>query len=186
MNSIHFSLWFYGMFSEFSLFLLFLCPLCVCQAGTMLGPPDTVVELGETEVSDEIFMDYLSSLGESTYRSNSYLFHLFLTCNRKVLDGEHNIPQLQTLMLKWHIMLWPDAWTLFCPQRWQVSLVWAQLQHLHQWSGSVPDRQVHPLLHHWPSVWSPFHVSVILSLSAAHDLIFFHFNICPWWQPNTL
>lgn len=36
----------------------------------MLGPPDTVVELGETEVSEEIFMDYLSSLGESTYRSH--------------------------------------------------------------------------------------------------------------------
>lgn len=39
----------------------------------MLGPPDTVVELGETEVSEEIFMDYLSSLGESTYRSVSFL-----------------------------------------------------------------------------------------------------------------
>lgn len=38
----------------------------------MLGPPDTVVELGETEVSEEIFMDYLSSLGESTYRSVSF------------------------------------------------------------------------------------------------------------------
>uniref|UniRef100_A0A3B3XS37 palmitoyl-protein hydrolase n=1 Tax=Poecilia mexicana TaxID=48701 RepID=A0A3B3XS37_9TELE len=37
--------------------------------GTMLGPPDTVVELGETEVTEEIFMDYLSSLGETTYRS---------------------------------------------------------------------------------------------------------------------
>lgn len=41
----------------------------------MLGPPDTVVELGETEVSEEIFMDYLSSLGESTYRlGNCFLF----------------------------------------------------------------------------------------------------------------
>ncbi|KAJ3601062.1 hypothetical protein NHX12_032035 [Muraenolepis orangiensis] len=40
--------------------------------GTMLGPPDTEVELGETEVSEEIFMDYLSSLGESTYRGESY------------------------------------------------------------------------------------------------------------------
>ncbi|KAK2833712.1 hypothetical protein Q5P01_017601 [Channa striata] len=40
--------------------------------GTMLGPPDTVVELGETEVSEEIFMDYLSSLGESTYRRDRY------------------------------------------------------------------------------------------------------------------
>lgn len=43
--------------------------VCFCQGGTMLGPADTVVELGETEVSEEIFMDYLSSLGESTYRS---------------------------------------------------------------------------------------------------------------------
>uniref|UniRef100_A0A3Q3LE80 palmitoyl-protein hydrolase n=1 Tax=Mastacembelus armatus TaxID=205130 RepID=A0A3Q3LE80_9TELE len=40
--------------------------------GTMLGPPDTVVDLGETEVSEEIFMDYLSSLGESTYRGDRY------------------------------------------------------------------------------------------------------------------
>lgn len=38
----------------------------------MLGPPDTVVDLGETEVSEEIFMDYLSSLGESTYRFSSF------------------------------------------------------------------------------------------------------------------
>lgn len=53
----------------------------------MLGPPDTVVELGETEVSEEIFMEYLSSLGESTYRSNSHFCHfavlgvLFWTLN---------------------------------------------------------------------------------------------------------
>ncbi|KAI5086466.1 PPPDE peptidase domain-containing protein 2, partial [Silurus meridionalis] len=40
------------------------CP----PGGTMLGPPDSVVELGSTEVNEEIFMDYLSSLGESTYR----------------------------------------------------------------------------------------------------------------------
>uniref|UniRef100_A0AAQ4RH84 palmitoyl-protein hydrolase n=1 Tax=Gasterosteus aculeatus aculeatus TaxID=481459 RepID=A0AAQ4RH84_GASAC len=44
------------------------CP----PGGTMLGPPDTVVELGETEVSEEIFMDYLSSLGENTYRGDRY------------------------------------------------------------------------------------------------------------------
>lgn len=92
MNSVHLSLcfsFFFLVLSEFSFFLLFLClslSLCVCQGGTMLGPPDTVVELGETEVSEEIFMDYLSSLGESTYRSNCYLFHLFLTCHRKALD----------------------------------------------------------------------------------------------------
>lgn len=48
------------------------CQLCVRQGGTMLGPPDTVVDLGETEVSEEIFMDYLSSLGESTYRFSNF------------------------------------------------------------------------------------------------------------------
>lgn len=57
--------------------------LCgLCQGGTMLGPPDTVVELGETEVTEEIFMDYLSSLGETTYRSwgrlSSFAVKLFL------------------------------------------------------------------------------------------------------------
>lgn len=52
----------------------------------MLGPPDTVVELGNTEVTEEIFMDYLSSLGETTYRfvclslvfiSNKSNIHIF-------------------------------------------------------------------------------------------------------------
>ncbi len=43
--------------------------MSVClQGGTMLGSPDTVVELGSSEVTEEIFMDYLSSLGETTYR----------------------------------------------------------------------------------------------------------------------
>uniref|UniRef100_A0A3Q2CBE3 palmitoyl-protein hydrolase n=1 Tax=Cyprinodon variegatus TaxID=28743 RepID=A0A3Q2CBE3_CYPVA len=42
------------------------------KGGTMLGPPDTIVELGETEVTEEIFMDYLSSLGETTYRGDRY------------------------------------------------------------------------------------------------------------------
>lgn len=40
----------------------------------MLGPPDTVVDLGETEVSEDIFMDYLSSLGESAYRFSNFFF----------------------------------------------------------------------------------------------------------------
>lgn len=51
--------------------------LSACQGGTMLGPPDTVVELGETEVSEEIFMDYLSSLGESSYRSSVFFTTFF-------------------------------------------------------------------------------------------------------------
>ncbi|KAG7239470.1 hypothetical protein INR49_028941 [Caranx melampygus] len=53
--------------------------------GTMLGPPDTVVELGETEVSEEIFMDYLSSLGESTYRPFGQIL-------RPILDSIHIAP----------------------------------------------------------------------------------------------
>uniref|UniRef100_A0AAY4BW85 palmitoyl-protein hydrolase n=1 Tax=Denticeps clupeoides TaxID=299321 RepID=A0AAY4BW85_9TELE len=44
------------------------CP----PGGTMLGPPDNVVELGSTEVNEEIFMDYLSSLGETAYRGERY------------------------------------------------------------------------------------------------------------------
>lgn len=38
------------------------------QGGTLLGPPDTVVDLGNTEVTEEIFLEYLSSLGESMFR----------------------------------------------------------------------------------------------------------------------
>lgn len=44
-----------------------------CQpGGTVLGAPNTVVDLGTTEVTEEIFMDYLTSLGESTYRGDRY------------------------------------------------------------------------------------------------------------------
>lgn len=44
------------------------CP----PGGTILGQPDAVVELGETEVTEDIFINYLTSLGESTYSSESY------------------------------------------------------------------------------------------------------------------
>ncbi|XP_023670351.1 desumoylating isopeptidase 1 [Paramormyrops kingsleyae] len=40
--------------------------------GTLLGEPNTIVDLGSTEVTEEIFMEYLSSLGESTYRADRY------------------------------------------------------------------------------------------------------------------
>lgn len=43
--------------------------------GTSLGEPNSIVDLGNTEVTEEIFMEYLSSLGESTYRCDKY--HLF-------------------------------------------------------------------------------------------------------------
>ncbi|XP_042253557.1 desumoylating isopeptidase 1b [Thunnus albacares] len=44
-----------------------------CSPGsTPLGEPDSVVDLGSTEVPAEIFMDYLTSLAESTYRGDKY------------------------------------------------------------------------------------------------------------------
>ncbi|MEE6502668.1 hypothetical protein FKM82_004594 [Ascaphus truei] len=45
------------------------------EGGTLLGAPDTVVDLGSTEVTEEIFLEYLSSLGESGFSGECY--HLF-------------------------------------------------------------------------------------------------------------
>lgn len=44
------------------------CPPC----GTLLGEPNAIVDLGNTEVNMDIFTEYLSSLGESTYRAERY------------------------------------------------------------------------------------------------------------------
>ncbi|XP_042849318.1 desumoylating isopeptidase 1 isoform X1 [Panthera tigris] len=44
------------------------CP----PGGTLLGPPDSVVDVGSTEVTEELFLEYLSSLGESLFRSEAY------------------------------------------------------------------------------------------------------------------
>lgn len=44
------------------------CP----PGGTLLGPPDSVVDVGNTEVTEEIFLEYLSSLGESLFRGEAY------------------------------------------------------------------------------------------------------------------
>ncbi|XP_078539327.1 desumoylating isopeptidase 1 [Lissotriton helveticus] len=44
------------------------CP----PGGTLLGPPDSVVDLGSTEVTEDLFMEYLASLGESMFCGSSY------------------------------------------------------------------------------------------------------------------
>ncbi|XP_053101921.1 desumoylating isopeptidase 1-like [Hemicordylus capensis] len=44
------------------------CP----PGGTMLGLPDLIVDLGFTEVSEELFLEYLASLGESIFRRDTY------------------------------------------------------------------------------------------------------------------
>ncbi|CAJ1080651.1 desumoylating isopeptidase 1-like [Xyrichtys novacula] len=44
------------------------CP----PSGTPLGDPDSMVDLGSTEVSEELFMEYLTALAESTYSGDKY------------------------------------------------------------------------------------------------------------------
>ncbi|XP_017339233.1 desumoylating isopeptidase 1b [Ictalurus punctatus] len=44
------------------------CP----PAATLLGQPDAIVDLGNTEVPKDIFTEYVSSLQESTYRPETY------------------------------------------------------------------------------------------------------------------
>ncbi|KAM6963548.1 desumoylating isopeptidase 1-like [Tautogolabrus adspersus] len=41
-------------------------------SGTILGDPYSIVDLGSTEVPGQIFQEYLTSLAESTYRSDKY------------------------------------------------------------------------------------------------------------------
>lgn len=44
-----------------------------CTPGsTTLGAPDSIVDLGSTEVSAELFEEYLTSLSESTYGRDKY------------------------------------------------------------------------------------------------------------------
>ncbi|XP_041363483.1 uncharacterized protein LOC121379087 isoform X1 [Gigantopelta aegis] len=40
--------------------------------GTVLGAPDTVLDMGSTEIPKEVFMNYLADLSASTYRPEKY------------------------------------------------------------------------------------------------------------------
>lgn len=44
------------------------CP----PGGTPIGGPDSIVDLGSTEVSAELFMEYLNTLAESTFSRDNY------------------------------------------------------------------------------------------------------------------
>jgi len=44
------------------------CP----PSGTMMGQPDSIVDLGVTQIPHEIFMDYLQDLANSTFRPECY------------------------------------------------------------------------------------------------------------------
>lgn len=43
--------------------------------GTILGSPDEVVDLGDTEITQDVFMDFLSGIGQEDFRGENY--HLF-------------------------------------------------------------------------------------------------------------
>ncbi|CAM9920718.1 desumoylating isopeptidase 1 [Petromyzon marinus] len=53
---------------------------CCQPGGTVLGSPDSVEELGQTQVTEDIFLEYLSGLGEDAFNGERY--HLFKhNCN---------------------------------------------------------------------------------------------------------
>ena len=39
-----------------------------CQGGTVLGSPDEVVDLGDTEITQDLFIDFLSAVGQQDFR----------------------------------------------------------------------------------------------------------------------
>lgn len=38
------------------------------KGGTILGSPDEVVDLGDTEVTQDVFMDFLSGIEQQNFR----------------------------------------------------------------------------------------------------------------------
>lgn len=60
------------------------------QGGTLLGPPDSVVDVGNTEVTEEIFLEYLSSLGESLFRWVGTGWWLFVCSTRQSNPGRQS------------------------------------------------------------------------------------------------
>lgn len=45
---------------------------CCAPGNTILGPPELTVDLGCTEVPEDVFMEYLTSLRESTFSGDKY------------------------------------------------------------------------------------------------------------------
>lgn len=41
---------------------------CVFEGGTILGSPDEVLDLGDTEVTQDVFMDFLSGIEQQNFR----------------------------------------------------------------------------------------------------------------------
>ena len=50
-------------------FLFFVFCFCFFKGGTILGSPDEVLDLGDTEVTQDVFMDFLSGIEQQNFRS---------------------------------------------------------------------------------------------------------------------
>lgn len=53
--------------AEMLIHSLYICTV-VFQGGTILGDPDRVEELGESQVPYQLFLEYIFGLGEATYK----------------------------------------------------------------------------------------------------------------------
>ena len=42
---------------------------CFFKGGTILGSPDEVLDLGDTEITQDVFMDFLSGIEQQNFRS---------------------------------------------------------------------------------------------------------------------
>ena len=51
----------------FEIIVIILCDTSF-KGGTVLGSPDEVIDLGDTEITQDVFMDYLSGIGQEDFR----------------------------------------------------------------------------------------------------------------------
>lgn len=60
----------YILLLNFPLFFEIILILCAgsLKGGTILGSPDEVIDLGDTEITQDVFMDYLSGIGQQDFR----------------------------------------------------------------------------------------------------------------------
>lgn len=61
---------FHSLFSYEFLFLSLspYYPLLFIQGGTILGEPDKIIELGQTQIPEAVFTDFLKGLGTEAFR----------------------------------------------------------------------------------------------------------------------
>ena len=58
-----------------------------CQGGTILGSPDEVVDLGDTEITQDLFIDFLSAVGQEDFRYILIHFMSYFSVNLQVNEA---------------------------------------------------------------------------------------------------